>query len=226
MFSFTVQEPPSQHLELKQVVYTQMPEQPKLRKIARLYANAFAELPWNEYEVCQNGHYFGRQLFDLTSCPRCASPLKKAHPEEETSEYIAKELLKPEGTLVTFEDVHGEIFAAGWGYSCTTEELQAKYSSLEMRKKVVDRIMKTSQTVQKVFYLSEIMVDKAVQKRGITTKITKNLFEKAELLNLNFVIRTHGDSPMIRVASKLQLSQVIGMGEDIDHPNRVLYMKT
>ncbi len=212
-------------MQLQQVCYTQLPEKSKLAKIARLYANAFADLPWNEYKVCQNGHYFGRQLSDLTSCTNCSQPLKIAYPEEETSEYIAKEVTKPEGTLITFEDERGEVFAAGWGYACTTEALQAKYSSSEMKEKVVYRIKKAAEKVQKVFYLSEIMVDNAVQKQGIATKITKCLLETAQSLNLNLVMRTRSDSPMVRIANNMQMSQVIGLGEDTDNPNRVLYIK-
>src|SRR5262245_23061811 len=129
----SIKEPLSQ--QLQQVCYTQLPENGKLVKIARLYANAFADLPWNEYKVCQDGHYFGRQQAELTSCTTCLQPLKIAYPEKETADYITKEVTKPKGTLITFEDENGEVFAAGWGYACTTEELQAKYSSSEMKEK-------------------------------------------------------------------------------------------
>ena len=221
----SIQEPLSQELQLQQVCYTQLPEKSKLVKIARLYANAFAELPWNEYKICRNGHYFGRQYSYLESCINCNQPLKIAYPEEETSEYITKEVTKPEGALITFEDESGEVFAAGWGYACTTEELKDKYSSSEMKEKVVDRIKKATEKVQRVFYLSEIMVDKAVQKKGIATKITKCLLEKAQLLKLYSVMRTRGDSPMVRIANNMQMSQVIDLEEDTDNPNRVLYIK-
>lgn len=124
---------------LQQVCYTQLPEKSKLLKIARLYANAFADLPWNEYKVCPNSHFFGRLESELTSCSNCSQPLKMAYPEEETVDYITKEITKPEGTLITFEDENGEVFAAGWGYACTAEELQSKYSSSEMKEKVVKK---------------------------------------------------------------------------------------
>lgn len=256
----SMQELRSQQLQLEQVCYTQLPENSKLLKIARLYANVFAELPWNEYKVCQNGHFFGRQQSELTSCTNCSQPLKIAYPEEETVDYITKEVTNSEGTLITFEDESGEVLAAGWGYACTTEELQAKYNSSEMKKKVVSIIKKTAEkaqrvfylsdeesqakydssemkkkvvniikksaeNVQRVFYLSEIMVDTAVRKRGIATKITKCLFETAQSLNLNLVMRTRSDSPMVQIANNIQMSQVIGLGEDTDNPKRVLYIK-
>lgn len=79
--------------------------------------------------------------------------------------------------------------------------------------------------MQKVFYLSEIMVDAALRKRGIATKITEHLMQTAQSLSLILVMRTRSDSPMSRIANNMQMSQVIAMGEDIDNPNRVLYIK-
>ncbi len=221
----SIQQPLPQQLQLQQVFYTKLPERGKLLKIAELYANAFADPPWSEYKVCPNGHFFGRKMSELTSCINCSQPLTLAYPEAETADYIAKEVTKSEGTLITFEDESGDVLAAGWGYVCTTEELQDKYSSAEMKEKVVDRIKNTAEKLQKVFYLSEIMVDTAVRKRGIATKISKCLFEKAQSLNLNLVMRTRSDSPMTQIASKLQMSQIIGLGEDTDNQNRVLYLK-
>jgi hypothetical protein len=211
--------------QLKQVSYTQMPERDKLLKIARLYANAFADLPWNEFKVCPEGHYFGRQQAELTSCTNCSQPLKLAYPEEETADYITKEISKVEGTLITFEEENGGVFAAGWGYVCSAEDLRAKYNSSEMKEKVVGRIWRTAEKVERVFYLSEIMVDASVRKQGIATKIAKDLVVKAQSLKLNSVMRTRIDSPMVYIANNMQMAQVISMGEDKDNENRVLFLK-
>lgn len=212
-------------LQLQQICYTQLPEKDKLARIAELYANAFAGDPWNEYKVCQNGHYFGLKQSELTSCTNCREPLKIAYPEEETVAYITKELTRQNGTLITFEDKNGKVLAAGWGYACTIEELQAKYSSLEMRQKVVEKI-KTAKKVERVFYLSEMMVDEAVRKRGIAKTITKRLCGIAQSLDLNLVMRTRKDSPMVKIADKMQMSQLITVGEDTENPNRVLFIKS
>lgn len=219
------QEPLAQPLQLQQAGYTEVPEYGKLVKIARLYADAFAGLPWNEYKVCQNGHFFGRQQSELINCTNCSQPLKIAYPEEETADYITKEVTRSEGALITFEDENGDVFAAGWGYACTTEELEAKYKSSEMKEKVVGRLKKSAEKAQRVFYLSEVMVDSAVRKRGIATKITGSFCEKAQSLNLNLVMRTRGDSPMAQIANNMQMSQIISLGEDTDNPNRVLFIK-
>ena len=225
MFSLSLQDGLSQPLEMQEYCYAQLPKKVQISKIARLYARAFAGFPWNEYKVCENSHYYGGQFFELECCTNCGQPLKLVYPEEYTSAYIIQEVGKPQGTLITFEDKSGEVFAAGWGYACLFEELLDKYSSLEMKAKVQNSLEKVAHKVQTVFYLSEIMVDEAVQKKGITTKITKALLEKARSLNLIFVMRTHGDSPMVRIANKLEMSQVVSLEEDLDNPKRVLYIK-
>jgi len=225
MFSLSLQDAYQQPLEMQEYYCAQLPNKDQICKIARLYANAFAGFPWHEYKVCENGHYHGAQIHELECCTNCGKPLKLVHPEEETSAYIMREVVKPQGTLITFEDKSGEVFAAGWGYACLVEELLDKYSSLEMQAKVQNALEKVAHKVKTVFYLSEIMVDEAVQKKGITTKITKALVEKARSLDLIFVMRTHCDSPMVRIANKFEMSQVIRLEEDLDHPKRVLYIK-
>lgn len=206
----------------QQVSYNQLPEKNKLLKIARLYANAFAGWPWNEYKVCPNNHITGRQVTELTNCIKCNETLELVYPEEKTADYIAEEVSKPDGDLLIVENEVGEVLAAGWGYTCDTEMLQAKYNSLEMKEKVARRAMMTA---QKVFYISEIMVAPEKQGQGIATNITRDLLETAQSLNLNAVMRTRGDSPMVKIANKMQMTQVISVGEDTDDLERVLYIK-
>jgi ribosomal protein S18 acetylase RimI-like enzyme len=179
--------------QIQPICYKEIPEKDKLLKIAKLSANAFAGPPWNEY----------------------------IYSEEEIANYIAQEVSTPDSTLITFEDESGEVLAAGWGYTCTSEMLQAKYSSLEMKEKVVSKAMMTA---QKIFYLSEIMVDPEKRGQGLATQITIHLLETAQSLKLSSVMRTRGDSPMVKIANKMQMTQVISIGEDIDNLDRVLFI--
>ncbi len=39
------------------------------------------------------------------------------------------------------------------------------------------------------------------------------------------VMRTQYDSPMVQVANNMQMSQVMGLGEDLDNHGRILYIK-
>ncbi len=214
----------SRSSQLEQVCSTQLPESGKLSKIAKLYADAFADAPWDEYKVCPDGDYVGRKFAELTNCPKCNQPLKLAYPEDDTVKYITKELSMPESTLITFEEENGNVFAAGWGYACTLEELQGKYNTPEMKEMVVDRIRKTAEKVERVFYLSEVMVDAAVRNRGIATKITSYFLDKSQSLNLNLVMRTRGDSPMVQIANNGGMTQIISAVEEKDNP-RVLFIK-
>lgn len=210
----------------KLISYTQLPGRDTLQKIARLYAKAFAGPPWNEYKICEGKiHYFGREQSELTSCTICNTPLQIAYPEEQTVDYITRELTKSEGTLITCEDEKGNVLAAGWGFACTTNELQNKYNSPQMKNKVADAMEKTAAKVERVFYVSEVMVDEVMRRQGIATKITNLLVEKGQSLHLPVAMRTNKDSPMVRIADPLKMSRIIEPNEDSENPDRVLYIK-
>lgn len=231
----SIQEPKWQQDKLlKQFCDTVLPNEDKLKKIASLYKKAFAGYPWYECKVCPCKHYFGEQYEELKYCTKglkdgttCNQPLEDAYPEKKVIEEVTEEVTKLNGTLITFEK-EGKVLAAGWGYECTPQDLQAKYISSEMQKKVVDKIEKEAGKVQGVFYLSEIMVDNDVQNQGIATTITNCLINKATQLNLKLVMRTHKDSPMVTIATmKMQMIEIIKSGEDKDEgqEKRVLFIK-
>lgn len=211
---------------LQDVCYTKLPEREILVKIARLYADAFADEPWNEYKVCKNDHYFGRKCEYLTKCTSCDEPVELAYPEGKMVDYITKEVEKPNGTLIIFEDQGKEVYAAGWGYVCTIEELKAKYKTPEMQGKIEAAIKKTALKVDKIFYLSEIMVDTRVRKQGIATEIFDRLSKRTKELELEMVMRTHNESPMAIIAQKRAMPRIIDVGNDTEIVGRVLYMTT
>src|ERR1700728_2466898 len=210
---------------LQEVRYTGLPPKDKLVKIAALYANAFADPPWNEYKVCKKGHYSGKEFADLTKCTTCNELLELAYPEDQTVDYISNEIGKPNGTLITFEDQRtGEVYAAGWGYTCTIEELKTKYKTTEMKEKVEVAIKKTALNADKIFYLSETMVDSCVRKQGIATQIFDGLLKRTNELGLKMVMRTHIQSPMVGIAEKKAMTRIINEGQDSEIQDRVLYI--
>lgn len=204
--------------------YTQLPEKDKLLKLAKLYANAFAGDPWNEYKVCKNFHNFGWKQRELTICTNCNQSLDLFYPVDKTVAYITDELTKKNSTLFTFEDSDGNVLAAGWGFECDIKELQEKYRTPAMKQKLVETI-RTVEKIEKVFYLSEVFVDEAARQRGIAKTITNRLCGTAQSLNLNLVMRTRRDSPMVKIADKIQMTQLIKVGEDTENPDRVLFIK-
>lgn len=210
---------------LTQTTYNVVPSNGILEKMARLYADVFADPPWNEYKVCERKtHFYGKEE-ESQVCSKCdiPCPLEIAYPQEQTVRYIAEELKKPKGTLVLFEDKTGEVLAAGWGYKCSIENFKAKYNTSEMQMKVVS-VLKSNTQGDSIFYLSETMVDKRARNQGIATKIAMLLKEEAEKGSYRLVMRTHKDSPMAKVANKLDMERIIDSGQDSEMDGRVLYL--
>lgn len=203
--------------QLSPVYYTVVPGSDKLRKIARLYAEVFADPPWNEYKKCSNFHYAGRD--GGVNCTRCGNQLQIAYPEEETVPKIKKELNKLNGTLITFEDQQGEVRAAGWGFVYRIEEFRGKYDTEEMKEKAV----KALTGVDTFFYISEVMVQQEARNQGLATRITQSLLERANALGLSKILRTHNESPMARIAERSSMVRIIQEGEDTEIEGRVLY---
>ncbi len=203
----------------QQTYYTTIPASDKLEKIARLYAEAFADPPWNEYKVCPNRHYFGREAQVQTICDKCDKELTLAYPEDQTVDYIAKEVGKLNSALILFEDKQGDVCAAGWGFSCTIQEFQSKYQTQAMQEISEKALRDKGDTF---FYLSEIMVDKRARNQQIATKIAKLLLERANTLGWNMILRTHNESPMARIANKLSMDLIVK--EDSEIEGRVLYL--
>lgn len=209
---------------LTQNCYTVVPVEATLKKMARLYADVFADPPWNEYKVCEGGdHYYGREAEELTVCQKCKRALKIAYPPEQTVSYIADEVKKTEGTLVLFEDGMGEVLAAGWGYVCKIEDFKTKYRTPEMQKRVVNAIQINTPN-DSIFYLSEVMVDKRARTQGIATKIARFLQEKAQQGNFCLIMRTHNDSPMAKIGNNLGMRRIIDLKGDSEMDGRILFL--
>lgn len=195
-----------------------------LRKIAKLYADIFADPPWNEYMVCPNKHYSGKGIKEQELCNRCNMPLELAYPEDRVINSIIKNACnKQGGCLSVFENVDEIPHAAGWGSTCSLDKFCAKYyKTQEMRQVVsqkIDRFMKNKE----IFYLSEIFVAPEARGQGIGTSITNALMNRARELNLNIIFLTHCDSPMARIAKKCEMLPIINVGEDLGRPKRILY---
>lgn len=202
---------------LTQRCYTfkSLPTSETLDKIAGLYAEAFADPPWNEFKVCKNMHYFGREAETKRVCDKCATPLEPAYPKDRTVKYITGEITKPNGTLVLFEDSTATVCAAGWAFVYTLDEFKTKYSTSQMQERAVTAI-KTKTQKESVFYLSEIMVDKRARNQGIATKIATFLKQKAQEGKYDMLMRTHKDSPMAKIAINLGMQRIIDVDKNKD----------
>jgi len=197
-----------------------------LSNMAKLYAEVFADPPWNEYKVCDKEHYTSKINGNLTVCAICNGELRPAYPEVEVIQKILSAAGNVNGACLTvFEDAEGNTQAVGWGFVCTNQELQKFYQSEEMRN-LVEKNVATYTQQDKIFYISEVFVAKVAQNKGLGTQVAKTLVNRARELKLNIALRTHNESPMASIAGiKLGMDRIVNVGEDKDYEGRILFAK-
>ncbi len=202
-------------------------EDQKLEKIASLYAQAFANSPWNEYKKCPKGHYFGKDVSESAAtclAPNCTESLSLYYPLQETKTYITQEMAHLNGTLFTCEK-NADVVGAGWGFSYQPEEFATeKYKTLPMQEKII-ALFKEKNGEGPFFYISEVMVDQGVRKNGIATKIATALTKRAQELAQNIIMRTSVDSPMALIGSKLYMEEILTPGADEEHDKRIIFFR-
>lgn len=193
-----------------------------LPKIAKLYADVFADPPWNECKVCDQKHYTSKIDRGLTKCAQCGGDLSPAYPEEEVVQKIVF-AVENNGWLIVSEDSKGDPLAAAWGFVCSSRDLQNFYDSAGM-KALVGRTIEPYMHEDKIFYISEVFVATVAQHKGFGTAITRTLVDRAVQLRLNIALRTHNESPMARIAGvKLAMEVVLPRGRDTDNEERILF---
>lgn len=102
--------------------------------------------------------------------------------------------------------------------------VEAKYYQPEIREQICTILGKD--TVY--FYISEVGIIPEFQNRGLGTKITSTLTQTALQYFLPILMRTNYDSPMVRIAQKLNMDPVFGKTTgfiDSENPERVLFVK-
>lgn len=196
------------------------PADETLVKIARLYAEVFAEDPWFEYKECPEGKYFPRGFEGV--CDVCSQPLELAYPLDRTIEKVAKEVGIAGSKLILFRDANKDVYAAGWGFPVEISAFRPKYKTPEMQE-IAERALRSNLQGESFFYLSEIMVDSRVRKRGIATQITVELLGRANELGLDVVMRTSKNAWMVNIAKNYFMVPVVM--EDSENKDRVLFLK-
>lgn len=195
----------------------------KLVQITKLYADIFAAPPWNEYKICSNKHYSGRESEEEDLCSRCQAPLSLAWPSDKIMESINRHFRKQGGILCTFEDQKQSVVGVGWGSPCTVEEQFSRVYKTDAMYKIGTEALKTAQVAEKFFYLCEVLVIHEARGQGIASKMVKAMADRAKEVDLTLVLHTHTDSPMAKIANKLELHRLLDAGEDSENSGRVLY---
>ncbi len=187
------------------------------KETAKVYAEVFAGHPWYEVTRCDTCHdFFGPNTSIGQACPKDGTPLGAAYPLEETTDYISEELRNPNGVGFALKDESDRIHGFGWGYSIHEPEKYAahKYHKPETIEQVTGTLRANGIT-DEFYYVSEVGVVSEERVHGFGRQMTANLLAVADVLQQPTVLRTNEDSPMARIARRLEMKAIMGEGTDI-----------
>jgi len=186
-----------------------------LKRLALLFANVFGAPPWNEVWRCPEcNRFYGPEDSKGTASPCCSIPLIVAYPENETVDYISKELSQPLAKLESVSRKNGQLEAFAWGYQFKDVYVFAQKKwpqSEELQAKVVAAIGKYTQPESPFYYLSEVGVSPPSRGNGIGLSLTSSLIGYGLEKGLPVIFRTNWASPMMRIAARLDMIQIMGL---------------
>ncbi len=183
------------------------------REMARFYAEVFAAPPWNEVWKCgQCGRFYDQNYSQSESSPCCLYPLGEAYPEGETKEYIREDLEKPGYRAKLFYDNESKLVAFAWGYQTAGIENLAreKWPQSEETGMNVKAAVLSRGGIGPLFYISEVGVAEACRGNGLGYNLTKSLLDLAKEAGIPTIFRTNYASPMMRIAQRLEMDQIMG----------------
>lgn len=192
--------------------------------LALLYAEVFAESPWEEYTQCNScSELFRKPSREGSLCPKsiCRGELEYAYPLSATVDYMLGDYNRQDAIFKVVRD--GDALTGFiWGYPETIEEFASrKYKTYEMRTKVFE-LIDSLKIGSKFFYVSDCGVRKDYRGRGLSNQLVDALATKAQKLSLGGVLRTIEPSPMILVARRFGMTQILGPNVDFDARQKTL----
>lgn len=222
-----------ENLPISLELATPLENEDELMQLANLYALVFADAPWNEFTRSPGcNSFFGRETMVGDICPNCSDSLTEAYPKEETISYINKELVKPKAVLSLVKN-NEEIIAFAWGFSIDNPGQLAsqKYQSDEMKRSIVGAL-EANGVSDAFFYFSECGVSPQERGRGLSNQLSAAMVEQAAIQGLPLVMRTNFQSPMVRVAERFGMTQIMGPSPagpvnfiDSENADRVMFVK-
>lgn len=184
------------------------------KELASLYGEVFAVDPWNEVWRCPScDRFYGLEYSQKTLSPCCSTPLTIAYPEKETINYIREELSKPHAKMEPFFSREDQLVAFAWGYQISSAEILAAKKwpqSLEVQKKVIEAITEYVNPDFPLYYISEVGVSPLFRGNRIGFRLTQSLLNYGISLGEPVVFRTNWASPMMRIAARLEMTQIMG----------------
>ena len=191
-------------------------------QVAQLYAQVFAEAPWNEVSQCIQDGFSGEPVGSACSCGNTRT---EAYPMRETIDYIRGEISATQA-IALLGVINYEAVAFSWGYVGNLATVATKkWDSPNMQDQVIEKVTTTVGDNGQIFYLSEVGVRGDQRGRGLATQLVQETQRKAK--NIPWVIRTLDSSPMACILDKLRYELIIGPGletQDLERSDRVLYV--
>lgn len=196
-----------------------------LDQIASLYAEVFAGPPWNEYTRCIDcKEFFGLESKQDDPCLNCGSQLTLAYPIAETKGYILDETRRNNASIFVMKK-NDELIGFVWGYSYSIDDFaREKYRNLEMQTKIKDLLIKSG-IAEEFFYFSECGVKIDQRGNGFSSVLSELLIKEGQKTKLPIVMRTNWESPMVAVAQRFQMRQIMGPMVEIDKARRTILPK-
>lgn len=218
---------------ISQELASPLESEQELMQLASLYALVFADSPWNEFTRSPGcNSFFGRETAVGDACPNCSDNLTEAYPQGETALYINGELLKPKSILSLVKS-EGELIAFAWGFSIEAPDqfVSQKYQTEDMKRSIVGAL-EANNVSDSFFYFSECGVSPKERGRGLSNQLSAVMTKQAAILGLPLVMRTNFQSPMVRVAERFGMRQIMGPSPagpvnfmDAENMDRVLFVK-
>lgn len=189
-----------------------LPERKRtLRTLATVYAKVFQGEPWNENTKCPTtGTYYGMETRAGRSCSCCGKPLESAYPLRKTMSDIQKELQKPNAVCVLAKSGE-ETVGFSWGYTYPSSDafVNEKYTNKKVRSRIKN-LLKRVGIDGEFFYLSESGVLPEYRNQGLASRFWTTRMEVAKHLKLPVVVRTNYQSPIVDIAKRFGMTQIMG----------------
>lgn len=193
---------------------------------ADLYAEIFAGPPWNEYTNCGGcKKFFGLQTKPGDNCGSCGMELALAYPFEETKEYIIDETSRNNSSVFLMKK-NDELVGFVWGYSYDSTEdfVKEKYRTPEMQSKIKD-VLAQNNVAQAFYYFSECGIRIDQRGNGFSNTLSGLLIQEGRKTKLPIVMRTNWESPMVAIAQRFGMTQIMGPLTEIDKNEKRVLLK-
>lgn len=184
-----------------------------VQMIAQVYAEVFAEAPWNEATKCRGcQRFYGLDTKVGIPCPdiSCGGTLNEAYPLAQTIDYIDTEINRSYAVANSIK-VEDQIvgFSWGFGYPKVADFAKEKCSTQKGRD-IVSYVLSEYLGQGPVFYGSEGGILSPFRQKGQGTLMVQTNLTRAREFGLPYFGRTNCDSPMARIMKRAGLEQVLG----------------